>query len=39
MEVPFVDLPCNVKKYKEEIYSIVDDVIIEREDFIMRADL
>lgn len=39
MEVPFVDLPCNVKKYQKEIYNIVDDVIIERADFIMRADL
>ena len=39
MKVPFVDLPENVKKYKEEIDRIVDDVILNRADFIMRQDL
>ena len=39
MKVPFVNLPENVKKYKEEIYKIVNNVILNRADFIMRQDL
>ena len=39
MKVPFVDLPKNIKKYKEEIDNIVNDLILNRADFIMRQDL
>jgi dTDP-4-amino-4,6-dideoxygalactose transaminase len=39
MNVSFVDLPRQIKPYENEIRTIIDEVIFDRADFIMRDDL
>lgn len=38
-KVPFVDLPKHYQNLKKEILSLIDDVLFERADLIMRGDL
>lgn len=39
MKIPFVNLPIHVEKYKNEINKIVEEVILDKADFILRYDL
>ncbi|MBF0532482.1 MAG: DegT/DnrJ/EryC1/StrS family aminotransferase [Candidatus Omnitrophica bacterium] len=39
MQVPFVDLPKQIAPYKEDVRGVIEDVIFNRADFIMRDDL
>ncbi len=39
MNVPFVDLPRQIKPYEEEIREVFEQVVFQRADFIMRQDL
>ena len=39
MKVPFVNLPKQIDRFKDEIKQLFDDVMFNRADFIMRQDL
>jgi dTDP-4-amino-4,6-dideoxygalactose transaminase len=39
MNIPFVDLPRQIAPYEKELRTILDDVIFNRADFIMRQNL
>ncbi len=39
MNVPFVDLPRQIRPFHEEIRQVLEEVIFKRADFIMRDDL